>query len=179
MIEVECKFVSPGNGKVEAALARLGAEKVREGKLEDLYFAHPSRDFGQSDEALRLRKTGEGAELTYKGARMKTESAKAREEITLGIDNPLAAQRILERLGFSELCVVRKNRSSYFLDKLRVDVDNVEDLGEYVELESLTEAPARAAKLSQLAKAELGLEKLERRTYLEMLLEKRHAGQIH
>ena len=172
VIEVESKYRSPGNEKVEGALARLGARKIETTEMEDVYFSHPSRDFGKSDEALRLRKTEDGGELTYKGPRMNTESTKAREEITVKVDNPLAAQRIVERLGFKEFCLIRKRRSSYLLDKLRVDVDDVEDLGEFVELEVLTESPERAVSLLETARKELELQRQESRTYLEMLLEK-------
>ncbi len=175
MIEVESKFRSPGNDKVEKILTHLGAKKIGSVEMEDIYFAHPSKDFGKTDEALRLRKFGGGAELTYKGPRMSTESAKAREEISLKVDNPLSAQRIVERLGFKEFCVLRKTRNSYLLDKLRVDVDNVDDLGEYVELEILTESPERAVQLLDLARKELGLDKPEKMTYLELMLEKTRA----
>jgi len=154
----------------------LGAKKIATVDMEDVYFAHPSRDFGKSDEALRLRKIDGAAELTYKGPRMHSESTKAREEVTLKTDNPLTAQRIIERLGFKEFCIVRKKRSSYILDKLRVDVDDVEGLGEYVELEVLTESPERAEQLVELARNELELDKLEKRTYLELLIGDGSAG---
>jgi adenylate cyclase class 2 len=72
--------------------------------------------------------------------------------------------------------VVRKRRSSYILDKLRVDVDDVEGLGEYVELEVLTESPERAEQLVELARKELALDRLEKRTYLELLIESGSAG---
>lgn len=172
MLEVESKFKSPGNEKVEKTLLRLGAKKIITQAMEDVYFAHPSKDFGKTDEALRLRKQEAGAELTYKGPRMKTDNSKAREEVTLKTDNPLTAQRIVERLGFKEFLIVKKTRSSYVLDKLRVDLDNVDGLGEYVELEVLTESPERATSLLELARKELGLEKPEPRTYLEMIVEK-------
>ena len=176
MLEVEFKFKSPGNEKIDKVLVHLGARKLASIEMEDIYFSHPSKDYGRSDEALRLRKMEGASELTYKGPRMHAESAKAREEITLKTDNPLTAQRIVERLGFKEFCSVHKKRSSYLLDKLRVDVDDVEGLGEYVELEVLTESPERAEQLVELAKKELGLEKLEKRTYIELLIEKGSAA---
>jgi adenylate cyclase class 2 len=175
VIEVESKYRSPGNDKVEKNLVRLGAKKISEGTVEDVYFAHPMKDFGKTDEALRLRKREDAAELTYKGPRMKTENVKAREEINVKIDNPLAAQRIVERLGFKEVCGVKKRRVSYIYDKMRVDVDDVEGLGEFVELEILTESPERTTQLFETATKELSLEKLEPRTYLEMILEKRES----
>ncbi len=175
MIEVESKYWSPGNPSVIAALNRLGAKKLSDTTMEDVYLAHPTRDFGKTDEALRLRKKEDGAELTYKGPRMKSSStpAKAREEISVAVGDPLNTQRILERLGFKEVYAVTKRRASYQLDRLRVDVDDVDGLGEFVELEVLTESPERTASLLETARAELGLTKLERKTYLELLIEKK------
>jgi adenylate cyclase class 2 len=176
VIEVESKFWSPGNDKVEKALLRLGAKKVSEGAMEDVYFAHPNKDFGKTDEALRLRKRDGTAELTYKGPRMRMEHTKAREEITVAVGDPLAAQRIVERLGFQERHVVSKRRTTYVLDKLRVEVDEVEGLGQFIELELITEEPQRAEVLISMAQEQLGLERGEPRTYLEMLIEKKSSG---
>lgn len=173
MIEVEFKYWSPGNDKVEKALARLGAKKISEETMEDVYFSHPGRDFGKTDEALRLRNKSDGVELSYKGPRMKIERAKAREEINLKIDNALSAQRIVERLGFTEICTVKKKRISYRLEKLRIDVDNVEGLGEFVELEILTESPEMSEELFGLATKELGLDRPEPKTYLELILDRK------
>jgi adenylate cyclase class 2 len=107
---------------------------------------------------------------------MHTQNTKAREEITLRTDNPLAVQRIVERLGFRESYNVRKRRVSYLLDKLRVDVDDVDGLGEFVELEVLTESPERSEQLLETARKELELEKIEPKTYLELLIEKHAAA---
>ncbi len=172
MIEVESKYRSPGNERVRKTLSGLNAKRIREGFVEDAYFAHPAHDFGNSDEALRLRTIDGSAELTYKGPRMKDGGPKAREEVTCLLPAPLEMRRILERLGFEERLVVRKHRSSYLLDKLRVDVDEVEGLGEFVELELVTEEPRRAESLLEMARRELGLEELEPRTYFEMLAER-------
>lgn len=176
MIEVESKFWSPGNDKVEKTLLRLGARKVSDGAMEDIYFSHPSRDFGKTDEALRLRKMDGRAELTYKGPRMRMEHTKAREEITVPVGDPLGTQRIVERLGFQEKHVVSKRRATYVLDKLRVEIDEVEGLGQFIELELITEEPQRAEALIAMAQEQLGLERGEPRTYLEMIIEKKPSG---
>lgn len=176
MIEVEVKYWSPGKEKVEKALTRLGAKMVFSGSMEDTYFIHPTRDFGRTDEALRLREVERGAELTYKGPRMPSATGKSREEITVNVGDPLATKRIVERLGFREGHVVSKKRDSYMYDKLRIELDSVEGLGEFVELEVLTESPERTEMLLGSAIQELGLEKLEPLTYLELLLNKVDSG---
>ncbi|HIH02131.1 TPA: class IV adenylate cyclase [Thermoplasmata archaeon] len=171
MIEVETKYRSPGNGKVIDELRSMGAEKISEGPMEDIYFAHPARDFGKTDEAVRIRSSDGRCELTYKGPRMASSSAKAREELTVAVDDGLAARRMLERLGFREFAVIRKHRVSFVHDKLRIEVDDVEELGQFVELELVTEDPSRAEELMDHARKGLSLTRPVPETYLEMLLE--------
>ena len=173
------KFKSLDNSEVEAVLRRLGAEKLSEGAMEDTYYSHHDKDFGDSDEALRLRKRGGSAELTYKGPRMPASSAKAREELTVSLGDALSTSRILERLGFRELLSITKKRTTYRLDALRVDVDVVEGLGQFVELEILTEDVAKAEKLLDAARKELPLGTEVKRTYLELLLDDRRCPPAH
>jgi adenylate cyclase class 2 len=170
VLEVEMKFESPGNDKVVEALKGMGARPLFDGVMEDIYFSHPSRDFGSTDEAVRLRTCGADTEITYKGPRIMTSSTKAREELTVTVSDSLSIRRMLERLGFSEFMSIRKKRSSFLLDKLRVDVDEVEGLGQFVELELVTEDPSKAEALMALARNELALREQISETYLEMLL---------
>ena len=170
MLEVEMKFESSDNGKVEDALRHLGAERLSVETMEDVYYRRRDVDFKQTDEALRLRIRAEGAaELTYKGPRMRTSSAKAREELSISLDNALSARRILERLGFSELMSVRKTRATYQLDVVRIDVDDVERLGQFVELEVLTEDVVKGERLLEEMRKALPLGSEVKETYLEML----------
>lgn len=170
-MEVESKYRSPGNEKIEKALGKAGAEFVSEEETEDIYFRHPGRDFGKTDEALRLRKREGVSELTYKGPRMRFEHTKAREELTLRTGDALAAQRIVERLGFTEFMTIRKKRRNFKYDKIRIALDQVDGLGEYVELELITEEPKRAEALIEQMRSELSLSDLEPKTYLELILE--------
>lgn len=170
---MELKLRSPDNDRVVSLLRSMGAQQLNDELTEDTYFAHPNRDFGETDEAVRLRVKGQRCELTYKGPRMaSSRSSKAREELTLLVDDGLAARRMLERLGFQEFVSVRKRRISFLLDKLRVDVDDVEGLGQFVELELMTEDPSKAEELIGLVRTKLPLSETVPETYLEMLLVK-------
>ena len=171
VLEVEMKFRSPDNDEVEAALRRLGARKLSEETIEDIYYSRQGTDFAASDEALRLRKHMGAAELTYKGPRINASTAKAREELSVSLDDGLSATRILERLGFEELLTVRKRRAAYRLDALRIDVDEVEGLGQFVELEILTDDVAEAEKLLDSMRESLPLGEKVNKTYLEMLMD--------
>lgn len=170
MLEIESKFRSPDNDAVVTRLGEQGARRLSDEAYEDVYYSHPNRSFKQTDEALRLRCWEGRSELTYKGPRMASSTAKMREELTLDVADALSLNRILERLGFAEVARIRKRRVSFALDLLRVDVDDVEGLGQFVELELMTEDPSRAEDLIRRAKEGLGLEEKVEETYLEMIL---------
>lgn len=82
MYEVEQKYRLADVAAVEAALARLGATWHGTAEQVDRYFNHPCRDFGVTDEALRLRRTDDALAITWKGPRLDA-TAKTRREIEL------------------------------------------------------------------------------------------------
>ncbi len=80
--EVEQKFPVADLAAVEADLAALGAKIAAAEEEVDLYFAHPARDFAATDEALRLRRKGPRGYITYKGPKIDAVT-KTRREIEL------------------------------------------------------------------------------------------------
>ena len=72
-------------------------------RRSDRYFAHPSRDFARTDEALRLRRIGEFNFITYKGPKLDA-TTKTRREIEIGLaDGQQAATdaaELLAAIGF-------------------------------------------------------------------------------
>ncbi|MCX8204148.1 MAG: class IV adenylate cyclase [Candidatus Nezhaarchaeota archaeon] len=160
----------------EAKLRMLGASLTSEGEEVDLYFQHPCRDFSSTDEALRLRRRGGAAFLTYKGPRLDGVGAcKARSEAELSVSSFEGAAELLRLLGFREVAEIRKHRSVYKLGDLTIHLDRVEGLGEFVEVEcssntsTLEEAKSRLIKIAR----ELGVEadRATTKSYLELYLE--------
>jgi adenylate cyclase class 2 len=179
--EVEQKYPIADLQSVEAKLVQAGADIGPPVVQVDRYFAHPSRDFATTDEALRIRRSGNDVFITYKGPKLDRET-KTRREIEL----PLPAgdmavdqySELLQAMGFSQVAEVRKQRRQVTLKRAGMSVelvfDDVEQVGEFVEIEVLaTEDSLDAAQdcVTNLA-FELGLLGGERRSYLEMLLEK-------
>jgi adenylate cyclase class 2 len=184
-MEVEQKFPVDGLAAVETRLIALGA-RVSETKREvDLYYAHPARDFATTDEALRIRRTGEVSCLTYKGPKIDA-TTKTRREIELplpgGPEGYASWTGLLEALGFRPIAEVTKERRKAFVAwegrQVEVSLDRVDPLGTFVELELVTGAdeiaPAKAC-IASLA-GHLGLTGSERRSYLELLLSQRTCG---
>jgi adenylate cyclase class 2 len=179
--EVEQKFPVADLGEIEQRLIELEATIEPPVVQADLYFAHPARDFAQTDEALRLRRVGKQNFITYKGSKIDATTKTRREiELPLAPGEEAAAQwgELLEALGFKPVVEVRKTRWSANLawqgQEVQVALDKVEPLGSFVELEiDADEAEVNTAKkcLASLA-AELGLGPGERRSYLDLLLGK-------
>lgn len=179
--EVELKFPLPSFERILPALRALGAEAQSSMEQADRYFAHPQRDFGQTDEALRLRSVGERNYITYKGPVIDRQT-KTRHEIEIAYaDGESAACQFAEMLtilGFREVRTVRKQRTPYDLTwegrRLELALDEVRDLGCYIEIEGLAEPQEReAVRDSILRLAEhLGLANSERKSYLCLLLER-------
>jgi len=172
MLEVEAKARISSPGDVKRRIEELGGRFVREVVEEDVYFRHPARDFAESDEALRLRRAGDGCWLTYKGPRI-DRITKSREEISVAVQDFEEAKRLLSALGFEELKPVVKRRSCYRLGCYEIMVDRVEGLGAFVEVErrDVYEPEELLALLRKLGAVEL-----ERRSYLELALEEGGAG---
>jgi len=168
-LEIEIKAYCSDPAEVERRLAGLGAQYLKERLERDLYFSHPTRDFRKTDEALRLRLTEEKSFCTYKGPKIGTAS-KTREEFEIAVSDFATAREILLRLGFIESGRVEKRRRIFSLDSIEVCVDRVDGLGDFVELETHGAERERLEKeLFDLA-SRLGLERFERRSYLELVL---------
>jgi len=182
--EVEQKFSVADMASLEARLVAMGATISEPRGEADLYYAHPARDFAATDEALRIRRRGESNWITYKGPKIDA-TTKTRREIELALppgEEAFAAWKsLLEALGFRPVTEVRKDRRKALVAwqdrRVEVSLDAVDELGTFVELELVAppeEVEAAKASIKSLAEA-LELSGSERRSYLELLLEKRSA----
>jgi adenylate cyclase class 2 len=70
---------------------------------------------------------------------------KAREELNTGIESGPVLEEILKRLGFTRTADVRKRREYYTLQGASVALDQVEDLGSFVEIEVIAEETGASA----------------------------------
>jgi adenylate cyclase, class 2 len=177
--EVEMKFPVADVSALESELKELGA-KICEPKTEvDVYFAHPARDFSETDEALRIRRKGSHNFITYKGPKIDA-TTKTRREIDLPLPEGESAAEtwtgLLAALGFSPVGEVVKSRRKAQVAwqgrSIEVSLDHIDRLGDFVELELIAaESEVAAARACIVALAEsLHLAGSERRSYLELTL---------
>src|SRR5947208_16430812 len=111
--EVEPKFRVSNVQATRSALAELGVQWHEALQQVDQYFNHPARDFGRTDEALRLRRVGEQNFITYKGPKIDA-ATKTRRELELqlpsGPDVSSQFAELLSALGFISVTSVSKVR---------------------------------------------------------------------
>jgi len=162
---------------------------------EDIYFNMPKglRDFRQTDEALRLRKSIEfnrdnkaktqkiNYYITYKGKKI-DKTTKTREEIEVKITEIEDMKNILKFLGFREVFTVVKKRELYdfIFNDTRIEalIDYIPVLEQhFVEVELITESSETVDENKEILFKFLrifGIKKQEsiRKSYLELIINK-------
>jgi adenylate cyclase class 2 len=170
MLEIEAKAKVRNKREIKQKILEAGGVYLRTETQDDAYFAHPERDFAQTDEAVRIRTVGNEYFLTYKGKKLDYQT-KTREEIEIKIEDAGKMTDILERLGFTTVANVIKVREYYSLNDYWVAVDEVFDVGLFIEIEKHG-TDYEPDDLVELIES-LGIERtqMERKSYLELLLE--------
>ena len=184
MIEVEIKLPIHRRSVIEHGLIDLGfvpGDLIRE---SDSYFTSEFHDFMKSDEALRIResenftKASSTALLTWKGPKLDSVSTTCKElETTVG--DSLICSEILHSLGYHKFSPVVKLRQYYHRDNITACVDQVEELGSFLELEIIVEQESERENALKKIEAILhdfdcSMAETTRYSYLFMLLKKNH-----
>ncbi|WP_459200936.1 class IV adenylate cyclase [Methanococcus sp. CF] len=180
MIEVEIKvsLEDEDSKKILEKLISLGFEEKETKEQVDTYFNGIDRDFQVTDEALRIRKSlnldsNEGTiYVTYKGKKLDAIS-KTREEIEVEILDMDLMHNIFEKLGFKPVYPIRKVRKIYKNNDIEVSFDQVDGVGNYLEIEKVVDNDSkREAALNELLNLlkslNISTNKLEKKSYLEL-----------
>ena len=167
-MEIEVKFRVDFE-ETRKKLESLGAELVRTEEQEDLYFSLPSNELLR----LRLIRNLGKAYLTHK---IITDPGRNEEfdEIEVEVSSFEGAREILRRLGFREDVLIRKHRLVYKLGNVTFELNRVECVGDFLDIEVISKNPVEAkAKIWELArKLGLGENDVEPRLYTELIKEK-------
>lgn len=183
MYEVEQKYRVADPAALRHRLEQLGARFEPPIEQRDLYLAHPSRSFRETDEAFRIRREGSCVAITYKGPKI-DKSTKTRREIEIplaaGDHDPKTlyeqAKAMFAALGFAPVFEVVKHRANGTIDwqgqALVLALDSVAGLGDFLEIETLATAEELPQKRDLLAAFALPLDlgQPEMRGYLDLLM---------
>ncbi len=171
-IETEAKFKVESLEPYIERVSQSGGEWLDELEQRDQFFDRADRSLRKADSGLRLRieqgKKTNRTQLCFKGPRQKGQY-KRREEIEFDISDEKMATMLLEALGFITTLVVEKKRRLAQLDSCHVCLDEVEGLGNFVEIEGPNET-----EIEQVAiKLKLNEHQHIRSGYARMLAEKK------
>jgi adenylate cyclase class 2 len=156
-LEIEAKFRVVSHDRVRNRLSELRISVAGIEEQRDVYYASPTRDFGCTDEALRVRYTGDEVILTYKGPKIPSLGLKAREEVNIRVDSGKNMEMLLQHLGFSPAYIVEKRRERYEREGIEIGLDDVKGLGTFVEIE-LKEPGDHPEETIEMIKKELEIE---------------------
>lgn len=138
--EIEAKMRVPDHDAVRRRLNDAGARRVGAVIELNTFFDTPHRTLLAADTGLRLRRTRDvatGAQrhvITYKGPQQDS-GMKRREEIELCTDDGDEASLLLQRLGFAPTLSFEKRRETWRLDACEIALDELPQLGCFVEIE--------------------------------------------
>jgi adenylate cyclase class 2 len=146
--EIEAKIKVPALAPTETRLAELGATFMYTARQVDTYFMDTHKLLHKNDCGLRIRRhVGGGiktALITFKGAR-EDGKYKSRPEYETGVDNADMTERIFEALGYDKRLTVAKQRTLWKLGVCEVCLDELAELGTFVEVEGPDEAAVESA----------------------------------
>jgi adenylate cyclase class 2 len=104
------------------------------------------------DEALRLRRVGHDAWLTWKGPQRGSTRIKQRRELETLVEDADAVEGILEALGMEESFRYEKYRTSYRLGDAVLTLDDT-PMGAFMEIEAAPELIIELAEKIELEMA--------------------------
>ena len=185
-IEVEIKLKIKNKKQVIDSLKTIGFLEGRYVVETDTYYTSSHHDFAARGEALRIRKVEnpksgkETCLITYKGAKLDQVSM-TRQELETEVGDGETVRKILEIIGFCPVSPVEKQRLYLRKDNMTACLDEVKGLGNYLELEILTDTEEkRTEALKQIEDVlkVLGysMKDTTRTSYLSMLMKKDKDG---
>jgi adenylate cyclase class 2 len=169
--EIEAKYRLDDPAGLRRRLVACGAQpggRVLEGNR---MFDTAERSLQAADCGLRLRTCRSledgrplSATLTYKGPR-NVGALKVREEVETEVADPSSVATILRRLGFNEVVFYEKRRETWRLGECEVCVDELPQLGWFVEIEG----PSKEAIATVSEKLGASDQVALRETYVEIV----------
>ena len=170
--EIEAKIRVNALEPIAAKLKQLNCDFRHSIRQTDIYYMDAAGQLRQNDSALRIRQEViEGkcsALITFKGPRADGKF-KNRTEYETGIADAEIGERIFESLGYQKRIVVEKKRMMWELDNCEVCLDELPELGFFVEVEG----PDEATIAGVLEKLDLQNEPHIAESYASMISQKR------
>ncbi len=138
MKEIEVKILEINKDEVIKKLEKLGAEKILEETQKAEIYDYSDKGLTKKGHTLRVRQEGSRTEFTLKKD-VSRGFAKVKKEFNVEVNDPKVLGGILKELGLSKIKSYAKQRISYKFGEVRFDLDKVEGIPMYLEIEAPNE----------------------------------------
>ena len=170
--EVEVKVRLQNPAEIEAKAKELGWFK-KEVFKEDIYFRPKGDTSTVPADRYRLRREAGQNVVTFK-RQISTGSGEVNDEVEFTVDNAHAFFKFADRFGFEPFVVKRKKSRVYRVGRADVELNEVEHLGHFAEIEILCDEeeyiPIARTELARLLnKLGIDAEDIERTYYILMI----------
>lgn len=174
VIEMELKAVLKNKLQVREKLKKDGCKWVLVGRQEDTIYEKNDTLQVVQVPIFRIRKCDDNTNLTLKVLEEDVDTA---EELELSISDGTIMDKILQIIGFSIKVKIVKRREITKYKGFNICIDEVEGLGDFIEIERMSEKSTDKNVVYQEIKKilfELGIEEqdLRKEKYYKMLLKK-------
>ena len=136
MIETEVKILEINKGEILKKLKKLGAKGVYRGNVFTV-------QYDVKDKTLRIRKFSDKVVLTFKSKIKQNNSDgsgyKVMNEKEVVVDNFIQMKKILVAMGYRVKATTSKYRTSYETKDAHFDIDEINGIPVYMEIEGTTE----------------------------------------
>ena len=164
MLEVELKAVVVDPAATRKQLEKAGAKLTYEGRLLDRRYDIESRELADRDVVLRVRRY-ESSESTrtyldWKGPTATQNGYKIREEISTQVDDFVATEQILDRVGFVVTMEIDREIAQYELGGATIRFERYPRMDVLVEVEGTPDAIEEAIAALGISRGEFTSERL-------------------
>ena len=138
MIESELKIPVDALDEIRRRLGEIAAERISPSEREvNILFDTAGGDLASTGQVLRVRRVGGRNVLTFKEPAVYDGAVKQRREIEIEVSSSEKISELLHALGYAPWMRYEKQRESWMLGEVRVDLDHT-PMGDFVEIEGPT-----------------------------------------
>ena len=156
-MEIEIKATFDNKEKLKKSLKLIGAKEEKVKHQIDEYYNHPSRDTRKTNEYIRLRyKNGENSGIFALHVNI---ADGVNKEFEVSVGDIETFRQILKGLNFPLLGIINKKRTNFKYKEFTISIDEVKDIGNFLEIETDGEESEIVEKKAKCVKVlkELGL----------------------
>lgn len=167
MKEIEVKIKIPDASDIISLLKGKGCVFSEPKAQQDLIYIEqsvPAIPVAAGVNVLRIRRQGDRSIFTLKQSTIGNNLAKL--ELEVDITDPETMEKIIPLLGYKKIAKVNKTRRTCKYLEYEICVDQVEELGDYLEIEKITDQDPGFVQTEMLATLfSLGLDTSDRQEY--------------